>query len=276
MRPELEKVQGQLGGRDTAAAEVAVDSQTRIQQAQISARNESTAFGVGLSETERLLDRQARLHEAIADRMRAVNLQGATAQQRAEGIAQALVFQNQLIESGVEADKRRNELERQYKQLLLDRQREYGRTLLSDGPDQLLKRLAVSSLTQRTWGRVSEAQFIGLGAEGRKLLEEIPGYGAEERRLRREAGYSGRAGRDTLRDIYDARELIQTGGSSVGQAGAKGLGLDGVGNTLLDAGRAFHDQVVTAARELAQILRQEISGRSGINTARMTGFQPGH
>lgn len=277
LRKEQERIRGTIEGQQSPEVLRAVESQTRIQQAQVQATNASASFGVGYSDTERIMDRQWRLQMAIADAMRRANDEQATTQERAEAVAQALVYQKQLVESGVDASKRRYEIERQYNQLLFDRQRDFSRSLLTDSPDALLKRLAVSSLVGQSGGAVSDRQYIGLGSEGRRLLDEMPGFGFQERQLRREYGIKGGL-RDTVADIIDQRNMIGKAGPLVG----KTVGLDGFGNEVLQAAQNFSSVVVAAAREMAEIFRGSVPARGGqahngggLSTARMAGYAVG-
>lgn len=277
LRKEQERIRGTIEGQQSPEVLRAVESQTRIQQAQVQATNASASFGVGYSDTERIMDRQWRLQMAIADAMRRANDEQATTQERAEAVAQALVYQKQLVESGVDASKRRYEIERQYNQLLFDRQRDFSRSLLTDSPDALLKRLAVSSLVGQSGGAVSDRQYIGLGSEGRRLLDEMPGFGFQERQLRQEYGIKGGL-RDTVADIIDQRNMIGKAGPLVG----KTVGLDGFGNEVLQAAQNFSSVVVAAAREMAEIFRGSVPARGGqahngggLSTARMAGYAVG-
>ena len=264
IRPDLDRLKSEEAGRARPGVRDAVYSAAGISAAQKTAQNQFQAYGVGYSETEKILDRINKLEEYRTQRLRESADIQLSMQQRAEALAQATEAQKQIIEGINDAERRRNELGRQYAQMMKDREREFSHTLMTAGPDDLLKRLGVSQLARRG---MTDARFMGMGAEGRRLLEEVPGYSAEARNMRREMNMSPQQ-RDKYRETQRQAEMIRGMGSVYNQQKS---GVDALGD-LLKFARQLNEVMVSGTKQL----RHEFDGMIASVRAATRDIQKGH
>jgi hypothetical protein len=236
-RPGEEELRSKIAARNSPETVAAVAQQARLENEAARARNEAGAFGVGVTDLERILDREHKLRELINREMaKAVEL-GASEAQQQDAKVRALEGMKMLVEAAGEADRRRFELERQYQQLLVDRKREFDRGNVTAGPEELLKRLAVSRLVQLRGGNLTREDRLGLGQSGNQILESLPGFGPEEQRLRREQRVAAGTPRgNALGLAAEQAQLLRgvrlraPGGAATNDAGL---------NLLLETGRAL-------------------------------------
>lgn len=121
---------------------------------------ETSAFDYGASPTERLLNRRGAQRDAIESSLRALNDRPNDALEAGRLFAAV----NGAIETEIRLLERSQSIHAEINQLVVDRNREFQKSLLGAGPSELLRKMAAFQLNKKG---VSNGQFMALSPEMR-------------------------------------------------------------------------------------------------------------
>lgn len=183
VQKKLRRAEGDLQGAEAARAAVRQKQDfsiaARIANAQIS------QFGVDQeTEGERLVKRRDRLESFATQKRLGAEQAGIDEVDKRNLLVAALQAENQLHEDRIRMELRMVELHGEEEAIIARKTREYQRALLTAGPAELLRKLAVSQLQD---GRPENAgQFFAFGAGTRSAILELPQNAQELVNNRRE------------------------------------------------------------------------------------------
>jgi TP901 family phage tail tape measure protein len=134
-------------------------------------------FGVGVNDTEKLLNTEKELVKLIEERTAAAKAaeqvgdkQGATQSYLLAVDAEAKLHDviNQKLDKRVE-------LQTELKNLALEQKKAYAESMLMAGPGDLLRKLSVKSMVDRKGGKLDFADFMSMSPEARRDAMEYTG-----------------------------------------------------------------------------------------------------
>jgi hypothetical protein len=202
-----------------------------------SARISSLAVGDG--EGEQFVNQQRGIESAISNRM--LRYQSSNnAEDRDNLRVETYQLRSQWTEMAVKGEERLLELQREGNNLLIQRRREYERMLLTAGPSDLLRKLAVNQLGRNGFNTGS---FFALSSEARQDFLSRPENSEDIRQNRRDQDALRRGGYGIRTD-----RQIQFG-FSAGQNLNRELGNAIVGATQInEAARTAAGSIISLAR----------------------------
>jgi TP901 family phage tail tape measure protein len=168
-----------------------VDLEQAVYRGQQLGRDVGSRYEVGDNETEKTNNRLRGLMQEQAVQERLIQSEeSAVAKLEAAGKLQAILIQQK--EALLALQSRGAKLDAEALQLQRDKTRELQKSLLTAGPEDLLKKLAALDITRRNpngygngRGQIGAGRFFALGSL-REDVMSVPGFGFEEARLRRE------------------------------------------------------------------------------------------
>jgi TP901 family phage tail tape measure protein len=99
---------------------------------------------------------------------------------------QQLLYHQQLQEMDVAGQEKLLELHREELNTMKEKTREYQRSLLTAGPGELLRKLAVNQMASKNGGKLTGGQFFAMGSEARGDYMSLPQNSEEMRRIHRD------------------------------------------------------------------------------------------
>lgn len=150
---------------------------------QESARQDALPSTVGENEGEKLLNRKKYLEREIA------NAGGNPGMMDA---GRLLEMRHQLAKTELDITQRRKQVEQEINQLVIDRNKEFLKSLLGAGPNELIRKLAAAKMGARAGG-ITPAQFMAASPEMRDELSKLnPRFDPHMMDLREERGQLGK------------------------------------------------------------------------------------
>jgi TP901 family phage tail tape measure protein len=177
----LRDAKAKLAGKDTPEARQIAQliDQRRVAKSIFDSQADSFAVGDGFG--EQTANKQRSLLTGVAA--------SEIAAQHTKGLAQfnlmnqALEFRVKLTDLMLEGEKKLIELGKEEQNILIQKNREYQRGLLTSGPGELLRKLAVNQLSR---GGLNTGGFFALSTEGRQDFLSRPENSEEIRTIRRD------------------------------------------------------------------------------------------
>lgn len=163
--PRTSRLRGLESDRYTSVARWMDDENIARRRASL----EGEGFGVGITETERLMTQRRGLENRVSGLQSAAERRELT---HNEG-AQLIESQNQLYHVQTRLIERLVSLDQQRRQIQMESAREFNKSLLFAGPGELLTRLFVARTAQR--GPTSLNEFMAMTPEARRMLYEYRG-----------------------------------------------------------------------------------------------------
>lgn len=165
--------------------------------------NDATRFGVGASTMEMLRNRQMGL-VTEAGRIRGQD----GFQNDAVQVGRLMEITNQLIQTRLQMREREAEIEREINQLVVDRNREFNKSLLASGPGDLLRKMAALKMS----GNMTGGGFMALSPEMRQDVGMInPRFNPDLMDLRREQNQQIKQKPEAELKIMDDIRALTTG-----------------------------------------------------------------
>jgi TP901 family phage tail tape measure protein len=153
------------------------------------------SYGVGDGPGEQFVNRRKKIQEELAAlearRLSPAGLGNDSEQTRDNLRNAALELRVRLNEMLISGEEKLLELGKEEQNLLISKRREFERSLLSAGPGQLLRQLALSQLTQNG---TNSGRFFALSPEARQDFLNRPEQDQQVRQLRRDQAALRRAG----------------------------------------------------------------------------------
>lgn len=173
------------------AREEFVKQQTRMEIAARQAQAEAERFNFGRNDTDRLNNREAGLRELMNQKLKEAQAfqAGDDPVAQENRIVQALQHRLDLLDVMMEKERQRYQLQRDEYQLLQDKRREMEKTLISAGPEQMMRQLAAFEANRKG---VSAGQFWAMSPEMRQaIMDQNPNMSPEMREIRRQRNQLG-------------------------------------------------------------------------------------
>lgn len=192
------------------AREEFVRQQTRMDLAARQARDEAEQFGFGRTDAERMDNREQGLRGLLQKKLAAAEKfkQGDDPVAQENRIVQALQHRLDLVDTILDKERLRYQLQRDELQLLQDKQRELQKSLITAGPDEMLRKLAAFEAGRRG---VTPGQFWAMSPEMRQaIMDQNPRLSPEMAEIRRNRGLLGPGGgaEGVQRDIGKLDEVF--------------------------------------------------------------------
>ena len=162
------------------ALEAQRQNQTRLGVYGGIAQAEYASMGVGLTEGEQMVA-QYRGAEKRKGEYEGLRRVGGDWDQAAE--VGAMTMQVQMTETRIKAEEKILEIRREQANLAKQEQMAFERSLLTAGPGELLRKLAVSRMEQR--GPMNAGRFFAMSSEARQEWLSLPGHSMRDIELRR-------------------------------------------------------------------------------------------
>lgn len=140
-----------------------------------SAKLDTASFDVGRNEAERLLNIEKQLRARLDKGTRMSSTKEIDVNEARNAALSGLQAEADLKDTLIKKDELRVKLETDRKNLILEQKKAYHESLLMSGPGDLLRKLAVKQMVDRSNGKVGLGDFLALSENARRDVVDYTG-----------------------------------------------------------------------------------------------------